>query len=88
MKVEVVTPEDYMGDIIGDLNRRRGIVLGMEDSTSGKVIDAEVPLAEMFGYSTDLRSASQGRATYTMEFTKYQEVPNNIADGIINRGRG
>ncbi len=88
MKVEVVTPEDYMGDIIGDLNRRRGIVLGMEDSSSGKVIDAEVPLAEMFGYSTDLRSASQGRATYTMEFTKYQEVPNNIVDGIINRGRG
>jgi elongation factor G len=88
MKVEVVTPEDYMGDIIGDLNRRRGIVLGMDDSVSGKVIDAEVPLAEMFGYSTDLRSASQGRATYTMEFTKYQEVPNNVADGIINRGRG
>jgi elongation factor G len=77
-----------MGDIIGDLNRRRGIVLGMDDSVSGKVIDAEVPLAEMFGYSTDLRSASQGRATYTMEFTKYQEVPNNVADGIINRGRG
>jgi elongation factor G len=88
MKVEVVTPEDYMGDIIGDLNRRRGIVLGMDDSTSGKVIDAEVPLAEMFGYSTDLRSASQGRATYTMEFTKYQEVPNNIAEAIITRGKG
>jgi len=83
MKVEVVTPEDYMGDIIGDLNRRRGIVLGMEDSVSGKEITAEVPLAEMFGYSTDLRSASQGRATYTMEFTKYQEVPNNIAETII-----
>ena len=88
MKVEVVTPEDYMGDIIGDLNRRRGIVLGMEDSVSGKVIDAEVPLAEMFGYSTDLRSASQGRATYTMEFTKYQEVPNNIAEIIVTKGRG
>jgi elongation factor G len=88
MKVEVVTPEDYMGDIIGDLNRRRGIVLGMDDSVSGKVINAEVPLAEMFGYSTDLRSASQGRATYTMEFTKYQEVPNNIAEAIIARGKG
>jgi elongation factor G len=87
MAVEVVTPEDYMGDIIGDLNRRRGIVLGMEDSPSGKVVTAEVPLAEMFGYSTDLRSASQGRATYTMEFKKYAEVPGNIADSIINRGR-
>jgi len=87
MKVEVVTPEDYMGDIMGDLNRRRGIVLGMEDSSSGKIINAEVPLAEMFGYSTDLRSASQGRATFTMEFTKYQEVPNNIAESIISRGK-
>jgi elongation factor G len=86
MKVEVVTPEDYMGDIMGDLNRRRGIVLGMEDTSSGKVINAEVPLAEMFGYSTDLRSASQGRATFTMEFTKYQEVPNNVAETII-KGR-
>jgi len=86
MKVEVVTPEDYMGDIMGDLNRRRGIVLGMEESPSGKIVTAEVPLAEMFGYSTDLRSASQGRATYTMEFTKYQEVPNNIAEVIITRG--
>jgi elongation factor G len=88
MKVEVVTPEDYMGDIMGDLNRRRGIVLGMEDLLGAKVVTAEVPLAEMFGYSTDLRSASQGRATYTMEFTKYQEVPGNIADSIINRGKG
>jgi len=87
MKVEVVTPEDYMGDIMGDLNRRRGIVLGMDDSSSGKIISAEVPLAEMFGYSTDLRSASQGRATFTMEFTKYQEVPNNIAESIISRGQ-
>jgi elongation factor G len=87
MKVEVVTPEDYMGDIIGDLNRRRGIVLGMEDSVSGKVVTADVPLAEMFGYSTDLRSASQGRATYTMEFTKYSEVPNNVAEGIISKGK-
>ena len=83
MKVEVVTPEDYMGDVMGDLNRRRGIVQGMEDTSSGKVINAEVPLAEMFGYSTDLRSATQGRATYTMEFTKYAEVPNNVAEAII-----
>src|SRR5690606_24715051 len=87
MKVEVVTPEEYMGDIIGDLNRRRGIVMGMEDSVSGKVVTAEVPLAEMFGYSTDVRSASQGRATFTMEFTKYAEVPNNIAEAIINKGK-
>jgi elongation factor G len=87
MSVEVVTPEDYMGDVMGDLNRRRGLVQGMEDSSSGKVIDAEVPLSEMFGYSTDLRSATQGRATYTMEFNKYAIVPNNIADAIINGGR-
>ncbi len=83
MKVEVVTPEDYMGDVMGDLNRRRGTVQGMNDSVSGKVIDAEVPLAEMFGYATSLRSMSQGRATYTMEFVRYAEVPNNIAEGII-----
>ncbi|HTQ99826.1 MAG TPA: elongation factor G [Candidatus Acidoferrum sp.] len=88
MKVEVVTPEDYMGDIIGDLNRRRGIILSMEDQHGAKVVTAEVPLAEMFGYSTDLRSASQGRATYTMEFTKYQEVPGNIADVIIGKSKG
>jgi len=86
MKVEVVTPEEYMGDVMGDLNRRRGVVQGMEDSSSGKVINAEVPLAEMFGYSTDLRSATQGRATYTMEFNKYGEVPANIAEAIINKG--
>ena len=86
MSVEVVTPEDYMGDVMGDLNRRRGLVQGMEDSSSGKVINAEVPLAEMFGYSTDLRSATQGRATYTMEFNKYAIVPNNIAEAIINGG--
>lgn len=84
MKVEVVTPEDYMGDVMGDLNRRRGMVQGMEDTSSGKVINAEVPLAEMFGYSTDLRSATQGRATYTMEFDKYAVVPSNIADAIIS----
>ncbi len=86
MKVEVVTPEDYMGDVMGDLNRRRGIVQGMEDSASGKIINAEVPLAEMFGYSTDLRSATQGRATYTMEFHKYAEVPAAIANLIIDKG--
>ena len=84
MAVEVVTPEEYMGDVMGDLNRRRGMVQGMEDSASGKVITADVPLSEMFGYATDLRSATQGRATYTMEFDKYAEVPGNIAEGIIN----
>ena len=84
MAVEVVTPEQYMGDVMGDLNRRRGLVQGMEDSAMGKVITAEVPLSEMFGYATDLRSATQGRATYTMEFDKYAEVPGNIAEGIIN----
>jgi elongation factor G len=83
MSVEVVTPEDYMGDVMGDLNRRRGLVQGMDDSPSGKVVRAEVPLAEMFGYSTDLRSATQGRATYTMEFDKYAIVPGNVADAII-----
>ncbi len=86
MKVEVVTPEEYMGDVMGDLNRRRGIVQGMEDTSSGKVINAEVPLSEMFGYSTDLRSATQGRATYTMEFNKYAEVPNNVAETIMKNG--
>lgn len=85
MKVEVVTPEDYMGDVVGDLNRRRGMIQGMEDSPSGKVIGAEVPLAEMFGYATDLRSATQGRATYSMEFTKYSETPANIAEAIIKK---
>jgi elongation factor G len=85
MKVEVVTPEDYMGDVMGDLNRRRGIVLGMEDTPAGKVIRAEVPLSEMFGYATDLRSGTQGRATYTMEFEKYAEAPANIAEAIIKK---
>lgn len=85
MKVEVVTPEDYMGDVMGDLNRRRGIVQGMEDTPVGKSVKAEVPLAEMFGYATDLRSMSQGRATYTMEFEKYSETPSNIAEEIISR---
>jgi elongation factor G len=85
MKVEVVTPEDYMGDVMGDLNRRRGIVQGMDDSPSGKIIRAEVPLAEMFGYATDLRSATQGRATYSMEFAKYTEAPTNVADAVIKK---
>ena len=85
MKVEVVTPEDYMGDVMGDLNRRRGILQGMDDSPSGKVIRAEVPLAEMFGYATDLRSATQGRATYSMEFAKYNEAPATIAEAIIKK---
>ena len=83
MKVEVVTPEDYMGDVMGDLNRRRGLPQGMEDSPSGKVIRAEVPLAEMFGYATDVRSMSQGRAVYSMEFEKYSEVPQSVADSVI-----
>ena len=74
-----------MGDVVGDLNRRRGIILGMDESVSGKVINAEVPLAEMFGYATDLRSATQGRATFTMEFGKYAEAPNNIAQEIIKK---
>jgi elongation factor G len=85
MKVEVVTPEDYMGDVMGDLNRRRGLPQGMDDSPSGKVIRAEVPLAEMFGYATDLRSMSQGRATYSMEFAKYNEVPQNVADSVLKK---
>ena len=85
MKVEVVTPEDYMGDVMGDLNRRRGILQGMEDAPAGKVVRAEVPLAEMFGYATDLRSATQGRATYSMEFAKYAETPSSVADAVIKK---
>jgi elongation factor G len=85
MKVEVVTPEEYSGDVIGDLNRRRGQILGMDETPSGKAITAEVPLSEMFGYATTVRSMSQGRATFTMEFGKYTEVPPNIADGIIKQ---
>jgi elongation factor G len=85
MKVEAVTPEDFMGDVMGDLNRRRGILQGIDDSPSGKLIHAEVPLSEMFGYATDLRSMTQGRATYSMEFAKYSEVPNNIAEQIIDK---
>jgi elongation factor G len=85
MKVEVVTPEDYSGDVIGDLNRRRGQITGMEETPAGKAITADVPLSEMFGYATTVRSMSQGRATFTMEFSKYLEVPPNIADGIIKK---
>lgn len=85
MKVEVVMPEENMGDVVGDLNRRRGIILGMADTSSGKVVTAEVPLAEMFGYATDVRSATQGRATFTMEFLKYSEAPANVAKAIIAR---
>ena len=88
MKVEVVTPEDYMGDVVGDLNRRRGIIGAMEDSPAGKIIRSEVPLKEMFGYATDLRSATQGRAVYSMEFSKYMEAPRNIAEDIINKHSG
>lgn len=88
MKVEVVTPEDYMGDVMGDLNRRRGILQGMDDIPSGKSIQAEVPLSEMFGYATTLRSLSQGRATYSMEFSKYVEAPNNVAEAVIEKHKG
>jgi elongation factor G len=85
MKVEVVTPEDYFGDVMGDLNRRRGLPQGMDDSPAGKIIRAEVPLAEMFGYATDLRSMSQGRAVYSMEFSKYVEVPHNVAESVMKK---
>ena len=83
---EVVTPEDYMGDVVGDLNRRRGVILGMEENAMGKIVSAEVPLSEMFGYTTDLRSMSQGRASSSMEFKHYSEVPQQIAEVII-KGR-
>ncbi len=85
MKVEVVTPEEYMGDVMGDLNRRRGLVQGMDDLPSGKVIRAKVPLGEMFGYATDLRSATQGRASYSMEFSEYSEAPASIVEAVINQ---
>ncbi len=88
MKVEVVTPEENMGDVVGDLNRRRGMILGMDENALGKVVDAEVPLGEMFGYATDLRSATQGRATFTMEFEKYTPAPKNVADEIIAKNMG
>ena len=83
MKVEVVTPEEYMGDVNGDLSRRRGMLEGMDESPSGKVIKAKVPLSEMFGYATSLRSATQGRATYTMELSNYTELPSSIAQGLL-----
>jgi len=85
MKVEIATPEEYMGDVVGDINRRRGIIQGMEDTPSGKTLSCEVPLAEMFGYATDLRSATQGRATYSMQFEKYNEAPAHIAEAIIKK---
>ena len=85
MRVEVVTPEEYMGDVMGDLNRRRGVVDGMEEQPGGKVVRAEVPLAEMFGYSTALRSATQGRAVYSMEFGKYAATPPNVSDALLSR---
>jgi elongation factor G len=85
MKVEVVTPEEYMGDVMGDINSRRGMIQGMEDSPSGKIVRAEVPLAAMFGYATDLRGATQGRATYSMEFAKYNETPASIAEAITKK---
>src|SRR5690606_1889409 len=85
MKVEVVTPDQFMGDVNGDLNRRRGLVQGMEEGPSGRVVLAEVPLAEMFGYATSLRSMTQGRATYSMEFSRYAEVPPNVAEAVIKK---
>jgi elongation factor G len=85
MKVEVVTPEDYMGEVVGDITRRRGLIQGMNDVPAGKTLECEVPLAEMFGYATDLRSATQGRATYSMQFEKYNEAPANIAEAIIRK---
>ena len=85
MRLEVVTPEDHMGDVVGDINRRRGVILGMEENTLGKVISALVPLGEMFGYATDVRSATQGRATFTMEFEKYEVAPSHVKDAMVNR---
>ncbi len=88
MHVEVVTPEDYMGDVIGDLSSRRGKVEGMEQRGTSQVVRSQVPLSEMFGYATDLRSRTQGRATYTMQFDSYQQVPESIAEEIVKRVRG
>ena len=82
-----MTPEENMGDVVGDLNRRRGLIQGMDENVSGKIVNAEVPLAEMFGYATDLRSATQGRATYTMEFSKYAPAPSNVAQDIISKNQ-
>ena len=88
MKVEVEVPEDYMGDVIGDISKRRGQVNGMNERSGNKIVDAFVPLAEMFGYSTDLRSMTQGRATYSMEFDHYEEVPSNVSKEIITKRNG
>ena len=85
MNIEIVTPEEHMGDVVGDLNRRRGLITGMDDSPLGKVISAKVPLGEMFGYATDVRSATQGRATFTMEFYKYEPAPEPIKALLINK---
>jgi elongation factor G len=85
MKVEVVTPEDYVGDVMGDLSRRRGLLQGQDDTPSGKTINAMVPLGEMFGYATTIRSLTQGRATFTMEFDHYAEAPNNIAEQVMKK---
>ena len=87
MQVEVVTPEEYMGDVMGDFNRRRGVVQGMNDTPAGRSVRAEVPLREMYGYATDLRSLTQGRATFTMEFSKYLEMPSGIAADIIRKNQ-
>jgi len=88
MDVEVVTPEPFMGDVIGDLNSRRGKILGMNPRAAAQVITAQVPLAEMFGYATDLRSKTQGRATYTMQFGHYAQVPGSIAETIVTKNKG
>ena len=85
MKVEIVSPEDYLGDVMGDVSRRRGVLQGQDDSPSGKIINAMIPLGEMFGYATSLRSMSQGRATFSMEFDHYEEAPNNIAESVIKK---
>jgi elongation factor G len=85
MKVEIVSPEDYLGDVMGDVSRRRGVLQGQDDSPSGKIINAMIPLGEMFGYATTLRSMSQGRATYSMEFDHYAEAPTNIAEAVVKK---
>jgi elongation factor G len=85
MKVEIVSPEDYVGDVMGDVSRRRGLLQGQDDSPSGKIINAMIPLGEMFGYATQLRSMSQGRATFTMEFDHYAEAPTSIAEQVIKK---
>src|SRR5690606_30998497 len=86
MKVEIVSPEDYLGDVMGDVSRRRGVLQGQDETPSGKIINAMIPLGEMFGYATSLRSMSQGRATFTMEFDHYEEAPTNIAETVIKKG--